>query len=93
MTEIAHIGIAADFAGLGVVLGLVHLKLLSWNIRALVGRLHGLLGVGASFGRAVLTVAAFLFAVFHGATALVATLAGFLLSRAILLRKPGLLLP
>jgi hypothetical protein len=92
MMAATHMGSVSAFAFLGAFAGFVHLKLLSWNIHALVRQSRRLLSVGASLGRAVVTPAVFALAVFHGALALLAALGGFLLCRAILLRHLELLL-
>ena len=93
MTALADMGIALGFAGLGALTGLAHFKLLSWNVRALTGQSHGLAALGAVPGRALLALVAFLFAALHGALALIAALAGFLLCRSLFTRRPEILLP
>ena len=93
MMEAAHIGNVVAFTFLGAITAFLHLKLLSLNVRALTGHPPGVLTVGISLGRAVITLAALLFAVLHSAIALIAALAGFLLCRALLMRRPEFLLP
>jgi hypothetical protein len=79
------------FAGLGVLVGFAHLKLLSWNIRALTGGLRSLVVLAALPIRAGTAVATFSFAAIHGDLPLMATLAGFLLARTVLVRRPEIL--
>ena len=93
MTSAAHIISVSLFALFGAFACLLHLKLLSWNVRALVGQSRNPLTGIASLGRAVITIGTFGFAVLNGGTmALIAALAGFLLCRAILMRCPELVL-
>jgi F1F0 ATPase subunit 2 len=93
MTGIAHTGVAALFALLGALAGAAYMTLLSWTVRALAGRSPGGPAEAVSQGRAAVALAVFAFAALHGAAALVAALAGFLLSRAVLTRRPEWLLP
>ena len=91
MTEMALIGVA--FVCLGAAAGFVHLKLLAWNIRGLAGQSCGPVAVCMSLSRVILTPATFVFAVPHGAPALAAMLAGFLVSRSIVLRRAEIFVP
>jgi len=91
MTGIGDIGVASAFASLGILAGALHLTLLSWNVRALVGRLHNFMAVAASLGRAGATLATFALATRYGALALIATLGGFLVARAFLVNRSDIL--
>lgn len=88
MTGWAHIASIAAFAFLGAFTGYAHFKLLSWNVHTLIGRRHGFVAACAPLGRTAFTILAFGFAAGHGAPALIAALGGFLVCRAILLRRP-----
>ena len=81
------------FAFFGALSGFAYLHLLARSVRALTGRSHGILAATAPLGRALLMAGTFVFSVLHGGTALIAALAGFLLTRLILLRRPGLFVP
>ena len=93
MTASGIIGITTGFTCLGALAGAMHLKLLAWNISALLGGLNRFKACVASLGRSVVTIAVFAFAASHSAPALIATLAGFLLTRAVFVGRPDILLP
>lgn len=84
----SHIAAALACAGVGAVAGYLHLRLLSWNVRALVGPARGHLAMAAPLVRGPITVAAFSAAALQGALPLVAALAGFLIARTVILRRP-----
>jgi len=91
MTEFLTIAAALAFIGLGILTGIAHLKLLMWHIRALTGGLHGIAAPAALAIRAGPTIAAFAYAAIHGAMPLTAMLAGFLLTRTVLIRRGEML--
>ncbi|HWU26156.1 MAG TPA: ATP synthase subunit I [Rhizomicrobium sp.] len=93
MTGIGQLGVASAFACMGILAGILHLMLLSWNVRALTAGLHSSVAFAASLTRAGVTTMAFALAAFHGALGLIATLAGFLLARTFLIRRLEVLLP
>jgi len=93
MTHAAFMGTVSLFACVGALAGFLHLRLLAWNVRALAGRSRGLLVPGLALARGALISGAFAFCTVHGAQALIAALAGFLLSRSILLIRPELFAP
>lgn len=93
MTGSGAIAAVSAFVGLGILAGLVHLKLLSWNVRALTCGWHNWAACAIAPARVGMTIAAFSFAANYGAMALMAVLAGFLLARAVLLRFREMLLP
>jgi hypothetical protein len=89
----SHIVMALAFAGMGAGAGYLHLMLLSWNIRALLGQTRAAFAIVVSLGRGAVTVAAFSMAALQGALPLVAALVGFLIARAVIVRHPETLLP
>ena len=91
MTGFGTIAAVFAFVGLGVLAGIAHLKLLSWDVRALTGGQHRLVMLAAAPTRVGTTVGAFAIAAVHGALPLMAVLAGFLLSRTALVRRPEIL--
>jgi hypothetical protein len=93
MTEGSFIVAIGAFMGLGALSGFIYLSLLAWSVRALTKRSRGLVAAAASSARTVPMVAAFSFSVAHGAAALIAAFAGFMASRAILLRSWGIFAP
>jgi F1F0 ATPase subunit 2 len=93
VTPTSHIAMAMTFAGIGTCAGYLHLTLLSWNVRALVGQARGAFAFVGSLARGAVTVAAFSMAALQGALPLVAALLGFLIARAVIVRHPEILLP
>ena len=89
----SHIAVALAFAGIGACAGYLHLMLLSWNVRALLGQTHGAFAIVVPLARGAITIAVFLVAALQGALPLVAALAGFLIARAVIVRHPEILLP
>ena len=88
----SHIAMALAFAGVGAGAGYLHLALLSWNVRALLGQSQGAFAIVVPLARGAVTVAAFSMAALQGALPLVAALVGFLIARAVLVRNPETLL-
>lgn len=93
MISSSRIAMALAFAGIGACAGYLHLTLLSWNVRALLGQTRGAFAIAASLARGAVTVAVFAGAVFEGALPLVAVLVGFLIARAVIVRHPKTFLP
>jgi ABC-type maltose transport system permease subunit len=89
----SHIVLALVFAVIGGCAGYLHLMLLSLNIRALLGQTGGVLTIAASLGRGAVTIAAFSAAALLGALPLIAALVGFLIARAIIIRRPQTFAP
>ncbi len=83
------------FASLGMFAGLLHLTLVSWQVRACLSQAHAgaVLAVILALGRIPATTASFALAAWHGALPLGAALAGFLVVRAILIRRPQIVMP
>jgi hypothetical protein len=84
------------FASLGAFAGLLHLALVSWQVRACLSQAHGagaVLAVILALGRIPATTVSFALAAWHGALPLGAALAGFLVVRAILVRRPRIVMP
>ena len=92
MIALSHIVTAFAFAGIGAIAGYLHLRLLSWNIRALLGQARGGLVMVVPVIRGAIAVAAFSAAALQGALPLVAALVGFLIARTVILRRPEALL-
>ena len=87
-----HIAATPAFAGIGAFAGYLHMKLLSRNVRALFGRARAGFAMATPLIRGAISIAAFSAAVMQGAPPLVAALVGFLIARAIILRRPEALL-
>ncbi|HTW33910.1 MAG TPA: ATP synthase subunit I [Rhizomicrobium sp.] len=88
----SHMATAFAFVGIGAIVGYLHLMLLSWNVRALFGLARGAWAIAAPAVRGVVVLAAFSAAALQGAAPLVAALIGFLIARAVVLRRPEALL-
>jgi F1F0 ATPase subunit 2 len=84
----SHIAMALTFVGIGACAGYLHLMLLSWNVRVLLGQTRGAFAIVASLARGAVTVAAFSVAALQGAFPLIAALVGFLIARAVIIRRP-----
>lgn len=93
MTGVDLIATTSAFVGLGILAGFTHLKLLSWQIRALTGTMRSLGNLAVLPTRAGTTIAALTLAATHGALPLMAMLAGFLLIRTVLVRRPEIFVP
>ncbi|MGB8366265.1 MAG: ATP synthase subunit I [Rhizomicrobium sp.] len=93
MIAVASMITAFGFAGFGALSGYLHLMLLSLGVRALVGRARGVLPMLIPLARIAATTAALAFAARQGAMPLLAALAGFLIVRALLVRRPEILIP
>jgi len=93
MTATAFMANLCAFACVGAVTAFAHLKLLAWNVGAVLDRPRGLPAACMASCRVALTVVAFLFAILYGAPALIALFAGFLAGRSLVLRYPELFVP
>lgn len=79
------------FAILGACAGLLHLALVSWQVRACLSQAHGA-GAVLALGRIPATGASFALAAWHGVLPLGAALVGFLIVRSILVRRPQIVM-
>jgi hypothetical protein len=92
MSFAISITLILSFASLGALAGYVHLALVSWHVRACLSQAHGAWALLA-LGRFATTAATFTQAAWRGALPLAAAFAGFLIIRAVLVRRPEILIP
>jgi F1F0 ATPase subunit 2 len=80
-------------AALGALAACLHLALLSFSVRTLLGQARGLLTVAAPLVRGAITAAVFSAIALQGAVPMIAALAGFVIARNAVARCPEIFLP